>query len=201
VVGHRLAGTADGARDAAEELGWPVVVKTATAGVDHKSDVGGVHLDLRDPDQLREAYDDIAARLGPEVLVSRMLPRTTELALGLVRDRQIGPVLVVAAGGTLVELLHDRQVALPPIDEGRARRLLERLTVWPLLDGARGRAPADVDAVAAAIRALSNLAEDLGGAIAALDVNPLLVGPDGCVAVDALVVPHEPQPEPAVPSP
>lgn len=190
VVAHRRATSSVEAVAAAEEVGWPVVLKTAQPDIDHKSDVGGVRLGLGDQAAVQTAYHDLAARLGPRVLVSRMADPATELALGIARDPQFGPVLVVAAGGTLVELLRDRRVALPPVDPGRARRLVDRLAVSALLDGARGGQPADLDAVAAAIAAISTLAHDLGEHLDALDVNPLLAGPAGCVAVDALVVPR-----------
>ncbi len=190
VVAHRPAASADEALAAAHDLGWPVALKTAEPEIDHKSDVGGVRLDLDTADALRRAYDDLAVRLGPAVLVSRMAPPGTELALGLVRDPQFGPIVVVAAGGTLVELLRDRCVALPPVDTSRARRLVERLALRQLLDGARGRPQADLGAVIHTIVSLSRLAEDLGDDLAALDVNPLLAGADGCVVVDVLVVPR-----------
>jgi acetate---CoA ligase (ADP-forming) len=188
VVAHRRAASPDEALAAAAEVGWPAVLKTAEPGIDHKSDAGGVHLALGDADAVHDAYRDLAARLGPRVLVSRMAGPATELALGFARDPQFGPVLVIAAGGTLVELLRDRQVALPPVDVVRARQLVDRLGVRAVLAGVRGRAAADLDAVARAIAAVSTLAQDLGDHLDALDVNPLLAGPGGCVAVDALVL-------------
>ena len=112
-----------------------------------------------------------------------------ELALGVVADPQFGPLVMVAAGGVLVEVLGDRRFALPPVDHGQAMAMLDRLAVRPLLDGVRGAPPADLDAVARAVVDLSVLAVDLGDRLAALDVNPLVAGPDGCVAVDALVIP------------
>ena len=108
--------------------------------------------------------------------------------LGLARDPALGPLLVVAAGGLLVELLGDRAVALPPLDEAGAHRLLSRIRAARLLDGVRGAPAADRDAVAGAIVALSALALELGDALTALDVNPLICGLDGAAAVDALVI-------------
>ena len=174
---------------AANELGWPVAIKTAAPGVQHKSDVGGVALGLADADALRTAYEDIAARLGPRVVVAPMAPSGVEVALGVVRDPTFGPLVLVGAGGVLVEVLHDRALALPPIDATGARRIIDRLAVRPILDGVRGAEPADVDALANAVARLSALANDLGDLIAALDVNPMIVSPGGCVAVDALVIP------------
>ena len=168
----------------------PVALKTAAPGVQHKSDVGGVVLDVADAGSLRAAYDDIAARLGPQVVVAAMAPSGVELALGVVRDPQFGPLVLVAAGGVLVEVLHDRRLAFPPLDVPRARDLVDRLRVRPLLDGVRGAPPADVGALVHAVTRLSVLASDLGDRLDALDVNPVIVTSDGCVAVDALVIPR-----------
>jgi len=166
-----------------------VALKTAAPGVAHKSDAGGVRLGLDGPGPLAGAYADLAARLGPRVLVAAMAGPGVELALGVVADPQFGPLVMVAAGGVLVEVLADRRFALPPLDHRGARAMLDRLAARPLLDGARGGPPADLGAVADALVRLSFLAVDLGDRLAALDVNPLVAGPDGCVAVDALVVP------------
>jgi acyl-CoA synthetase (NDP forming) len=173
---------------AAGRVGWPVALKTAEAR--HKSDVGGVLLGLDDEEAVRSAYSDLAARLGPRVTVAGMAPPGVELALGTVLDPQFGPMLLVAAGGVLVEVLRDRRMAVPPLDEPRARRLVDGLQVRPILEGVRGGLPADLGSVARAIVSLSVLALDLGDQIEAIDVNPLLCGPGGCVAVDALVVPR-----------
>ncbi|MGZ8652071.1 MAG: acetate--CoA ligase family protein, partial [Actinomycetota bacterium] len=177
---------------AAEEVGWPVALKTAASGVHHKSDVGGVALGLTNADALRAAYEDVASRLGPQVVVAAMAPPGVEVALGIVRDPQFGPLVLVAAGGVLVEILRDRRMALPPLDVPRSLAMIDRLRVRPLLDGVRGAPPADVDALARAISRLSVLAVDLGEELDALDVNPVIVTTDGCEAVDALVVPRRP---------
>jgi acetate---CoA ligase (ADP-forming) len=181
--------SADEAVTAAARLGWPVALKTASPGVAHKSDVGGVRLGLAGEAALRAAWAEVAAALGPDMLVAAMAPAGVELALGVVRDPQFGPLVMVAAGGVLVELLRDRRFALAPLGRRAARAMLDRLAVRPLLDGVRGAAPADLDAVADAVARLSVLAADLGEGLDALDVNPLVAGPDGCVAVDALLLP------------
>jgi len=182
--------SAEDAVAAAEQVGWPVVLKTAAPGVQHKSEVGGVALGLADPDAVRAAYADVTGRLGPEVVVAAMAPDGVELALGVVRDPQFGPLVLVAAGGVLVEILHDRRLAIPPLDELRAHALVDGLRVRPLLDGVRGAPPTDVDALTRAITRLSVLAADLGDRLEALDVNPVIVSANGCLAVDALVVPR-----------
>jgi hypothetical protein len=114
------------------------------------------------------------------------------MALGIVRDPQFGPLVLVATGGVLVELLHDRRLAFPPLEPVRAGRMIDRLAGRRLLDGVRGAPPADVDALVRALVGLSWLAHDLGDEIEALDANPVIVGPQGCRAVDALVIPRSP---------
>jgi acyl-CoA synthetase (NDP forming) len=189
VVEARAASTVDEAVAAASAIGFPVVLKTAAPGVMHKSDLGGVRLGLADADAVLEAYDDVAGRLGPQVTVQAMAPNGVEVALGLVNDPTFGTLVLIASGGLLIEVLHDRALAFPPVDEEAARRLIDRLQMRPLLDGVRGAAPADVGSLVQAVCRLSVLATDLGDLLSALDVNPVIVSPQGCVAVDALVVP------------
>ena len=189
-VATRCVDSRDAAVAAAEELGYPIALKTDEPSVAHKSDVGGVVLDLADEVAVKATYDDIAGRLGPRVAVSRMAPGGVELSIGTTRDPAFGPIVVVAAGGVLVELLGDRVVALPPVGAVAAARMLDRLRCRPLLDGVRGRPPADVDAVVSAIVGMSQLAVELGDALQAVDVNPLIAGPHGALAVDALLIPR-----------
>jgi hypothetical protein len=123
-------------------------------------------------------------------VVAAMATAGVEVALGVVRDPQFGALVLVAAGGILVELLHDRRLGLPPLDEPSARRLIDGLRVRPLLEGIRGAPAADVEALVVATVRLSLLAADLGDVLEAVDVNPVVVAPDGCTAVDALVLPR-----------
>ncbi len=182
------AGDADHALAAAESIGYPVVLKTAEPAIAHKSDAGGVVLGIRGPAELAAAYADLAARLGPRVLVCETVPAGTELALGIARDPVLGPLIVIGAGGVLVELLADRAVALPPVDAGTARQMIAELRLARLLAGVRGAPPADLDAVVRSITGLSELAVDLGDELEGLDVNPLICGPSGAIAVDVLAI-------------
>jgi acyl-CoA synthetase (NDP forming) len=185
---RRRAATHADAILAADAIGYPVVLKTAVAGIAHKSDVGGVWLDLRDATAVGVAYDDLALRLGPEVLVQAMVGKGVEAALGAVNDPDFGPYAMVAAGGILIELIEDRAVSLAPLSRAKAGELVDRLRLRRLLAGLRGAPPADAAALADALWRLSHLAFDLRAYLAEVDVNPVLVRPEGAVAVDALVV-------------
>jgi acetate---CoA ligase (ADP-forming) len=168
------------------QIGYPVVMKTL--GAQHKSDVGGVVLGITGDEALRGAYTEMAGRLGPNVTVQPMITEGVEVSVGVVRDPAFGPLVVVAAGGTLVELLDDRAVALPPLSRDGAMRLLDGMRIRALLAGWRGGAPADVTAVADVIVAFSILATELGDAIEAVEANPVIASADGAVAVDALLI-------------
>jgi succinyl-CoA synthetase beta subunit len=174
---------------AAAELGGSVVLKTA-AGIVHKTDVDGVRLDLSDQDAVGEAYDDLAARLGPRVQVQAQLSPGVELSAGIVKDPVFGWLVVVGVGGSLVELIAERAVALAPVDPRTATTLLAGTRVGELLAGVRGRTPVGEETeavVAQTISALSAVAHELGDHLRALEVNPLLVSP-GCVAaLDAVL--------------
>jgi acetate---CoA ligase (ADP-forming) len=166
------------------------VLKTDEAGIAHKTEAGGVVLGLAGPAELAAAYQELAGRLGPRVLVCETVPAGPELALGLTRDPDLGLLVVVGAGGILVELLADRAVALPPVDAATAAQLVGSVRAGRLLAGVRGAPPADLAAVISAVTGLSALAGELGDRIEALDVNPLICGPASAVAVDALLVPR-----------
>jgi acyl-CoA synthetase (NDP forming) len=187
-VAAERAGTVKQAVTAADSIGFPVALKTAMPEIHHKSDVDGVRLNLTTHDAVADVYRELADRLGPQVTVARMAPDGVEMALGIVRDSQFGPLVLVAAGGLLVELLHDRRLGLPPLDRARATRLIDRLRARPLLDGLRGQPSVDVGSLANAVVGVSWLAHDLAEHLEALDVNPVICTPTGCVAVDALVI-------------
>jgi acyl-CoA synthetase (NDP forming) len=183
-------GTETSVLRAAGRVGYPVVLKTAAPGVDHKVDVAGVVTGLADPAALAAAYAEMRTRLGPRVVVQPMVGPGTELALGIAHDPHLGPLVLLAAGGSLVELVAERVVALPPLTSPRAEELLDRVPlVEQLMAGVRGRLPVDRSAVVRAWVGVAELACELGGLVEALDVNPLICDEKGAVAVDVLVVP------------
>jgi len=197
-VRARSVCTRAGAVAAAAEIGYPVVVKTDEPRIAHKSDVGGVRLGLGDPEAVGAAYDDLAARLGPRVLVCQTAAPGTELALGITRDPALGSLLVISAGGLLIEIFAERAVLLAPVTRAAALAALHRLRIAPVLAGARGQPAADLGVIADIIVALSGLACDLGDMLDALDINPLICGPSGAVAADVLAVPRPWNPAPHV---
>jgi len=170
----------------ADAVGYPVVLKTTAA--QHKTDVDGVALDLVDAAAVRSAYADLAHRLGPSVTVQPMVSDGVEVSVGVVRDAAFGPLVVVAAGGTLVELMADRVVACPPVSWGGAVRMLGALRIRQLLDGWRGAAAADVGVLADIIVGFSLMATELGDSLEAVEANPVVVSASGAIAVDALVI-------------
>ena len=186
VVDIRRADSADGAVAAAAAIGYPVALKTV--GAAHKSDVGGVVLDIVDADALRTAYAAMADALGSAVTVEPMVAAGVEISVGVVRDQAFGPLLIVAAGGTMVELLADRVVACPPVTHAGARSMLDRLRVRPLLDGWRGAPSVDIDALVDVIVAFSQMAIEIGEFVDAVEANPVIAAPVGVVAVDALLI-------------
>ena len=173
---------------AADDVGYPVVLKTAREGVLHKSDHGGVILGIADADQLQHMYDIMSTRLGGDVLVSAMAPAGVEMILGVNRDPQFGPVVLIGFGGVLAETINDVQFALPPFDAAHARRCVDRLKLRPLLDGVRGEPPVDIDAFCELAARFSEMAAALGDVLLEVDVNPLIVHTEGAIAVDGLVV-------------
>lgn len=189
VLPHRIVESADAAEKAAGELGYPVVLKTAMPGILHKSDVSGVKLNLGDAAAVRGAYEDMSKRLGARALLAPMAGKGFELSFGAKRDPQFGPVVMVGAGGILIEFMKDRAIALAPFDEDEAKRLIDSLALRPLLDGKRGAPPSDIEALASALAKFSVMVADLGDLVQEIDINPMLALPKGCVALDALIVP------------
>ncbi|KQU89603.1 hypothetical protein ASD12_28240 [Mesorhizobium sp. Root102] len=189
VIGNEVHEKPAGLAAAAERLGYPVALKTAANGVDHKSDVGGVLLNIRDGHELAQAYERLATSLGPRVIVQAMAPQGVELAFGCIQDPDFGPLVMVSAGGILVEHFGGQQFALAPFGLSRALDLINRLPIKRLLAGVRGAAPADKMAAAKALSHFSVMCAALGGTLREADVNPVVVSPCGALAVDGLIVP------------
>ena len=173
---------------AAMTLGYPVVLKTAQPGINHKSDSGGVFVNVQSEEDLLHHYRDIETRLGPRALLSQMVGEGVEIALGTVNDNQFGPVIMVAAGGILVELLADREMALCPVSAAQAEAMLDSLRLNRLLLGLRGQPAVYRQALIDSIVNLSRLAWVLRDSIAEIDINPIIANASEAVAVDALIV-------------
>jgi hypothetical protein len=179
--------SAGGAAEAAAQLGFPVAMKVADPDVVHKTDRGLVRIGLRTRGEIRDAYRSFALEMGhsPEVLVQPMASGA-EVALGLVRDPALGPLVMVAAGGVATDVWDDRAFLIPPVARSDAGRAIRSLRVWPLLDGFRGALRGDVPGLESMIEALGRLAVDVPE-LSELDLNPVLVGADGCVVVDVKI--------------
>jgi acetate---CoA ligase (ADP-forming) len=186
------ASTLEEALAAAREIGYPVALKTDEPGIAHKTDVGGVRLGVPGPGELAVGYADLAARLGPRVAVGQMVAPGPELIVGMARDQALGPLIVTGPGGILAELFPERSVALPPLTLTAAASSVSRLRFAQVLAGTRGSQPCDTAAIAAAIVAFSVLIGELGDWLEAFDVNPLICGPSGVLAVDALAIARNP---------
>lgn len=197
VAETRIARSVDEAVSFAGEIGYPVALKVASPQITHKSDVGGVALNLGNAEDVRRACDEIvlsAKTKRPDAriegfAVQRMFDGRNgrELILGAKRDASFGAVLLVGAGGTDAELYRDTAIDLPPLNETLARRMVESLRLWPLLQAHRGRAAVAIDRLIDAIVRFSYLVADFPE-IEEIDVNPLLVTPDAAIALDARVV-------------
>ena len=183
---ERRAKNADEAVKAANELGYPAVLK-ADGDIEHKTEAGAVKLDLRDAAALRAACAAMTAAQDG-FLVQPMITGGVELVVGVKNDPQIGPLLLVGLGGVLVEIMRDTVLALAPVGKAEARRMLERLRGYKLLEGYRGAPAIDMDATCDAIARISEFAADFAGEVEEIDVNPLLARPDGAVMHDALIV-------------
>jgi acyl-CoA synthetase (NDP forming) len=181
LVRQRIAYTVEGAVEAANALGFPAVVKTATPGI-HKTDVGGVELDLRDELQLRLAVE----RIGAPVLVEQFLTGGVELLAGVVQDPVFGPLVAFGPGGVLAELIGDTRFAIAPLTDVDAEELVRSGKAGRLVAGFRGAPPADAEALADLLHRLSRLALDCPE-VAELDLNPVLAFARACVAVDARI--------------
>jgi acyl-CoA synthetase (NDP forming) len=195
VVETRLATTPEEAVAIANELGYPVAMKIVSPQITHKSDVGGVRLNVADARGVVLAFEEIvnnARRAVPDatvegVSVQRMAKPGVEVIIGMTKDPQFGPVLMFGLGGVLVEVLKDVAFRIVPLAPRDARQMIREIKGYPLLEGYRGQPPCDVGALEQMLLKLSAFV-DAHPEIAELDLNPVFAYPDGAVAVDARVV-------------
>jgi acetate---CoA ligase (ADP-forming) len=200
VLTECLVQDADAAVRAATEIGFPVVLKIVSPDLPHKTEVGGVKVGLASVDEVRQAFAEMlrsVAVKAPQaaidgVLIAPMAKGIAELILGTTTDPVFGPVVMVGLGGIFAEIIGDVAVQTAPVTEATALEMLRSLKAFAMLDGARGRPRADTAAAARAIAALSRFAAAHARTISEIDINPLLLMPEGqgVVALDALLVPH-----------
>lgn len=184
------ATTPEQAGEAAAKLGFPVALKAASRDIVHKSDVGAVHLGLADPASVVAAAIAITRRVkaaAPDATITgfsvqEMIRGEAEIIVGVRRDPQFGPLVIVGLGGVAVEILNDVAVASAPVSRAHVLKIIASLKTAPLFKGARGKPPLDLDAIAAAVESISWLAHDLGPRLIDLEVNPLIVGAAGAGA-------------------
>ncbi len=196
----RIASTEDQAVEAASSMGYPVVLKLHSLTITHKTDVGGVQLNLKDEDAVRNAFrlirDGCTAKVGLEhfngVNIQPFIKLDGyEVILGSSIDAQFGPVLLFGMGGQLVEVFKDRALALPPLNSTLARRMMEKTKIYTALKGVRGRPPVDLAGMEQLLVCFSRLVVEQRW-IKEIDINPLLASPERLVALDARVVLHDP---------
>ncbi|MFS8778880.1 bifunctional acetate--CoA ligase family protein/GNAT family N-acetyltransferase [Synechococcus sp. W70.1] len=206
VVPTRVAASSEAAVEAAEAIGYPVVLKLYSHTLTHKSDVGGVQLNLPDAEAVRRAFaqirSNVSEKAGPEhfqgVTVQPMVPTNGyELILGSSEDPQFGPMLLFGSGGQLVEVFQDRSIGLPPLNTTLARRLMENTLIYKALKGVRGRPAVDLEALEQLLVRFSQLVAEQRE-IKEIDINPLLASSEGLLALDARVILRAEQ-EPPVP--
>ena len=193
----RLAKTPEEAVEVADEIGYPLVLKIASPDILHKTDVGGVKLNLRSPDDVRDAFDLIVYRAGRYVpgariwgcLVQQMVPGGREVLVGMSRDPQFGPLVAFGLGGIYVEALKDVAFRVAPFSRQEAEEMIREIRSYPLLEGIRGQPPADHEAMVDALLRISQLVTDFPE-IVELDINPLMVFEEGrgAMAIDMRLV-------------
>jgi acetyltransferase len=192
VAQARLAASAEDAAMCAPQVGFPLALKLVSPDITHKTDIGGVHLGLTSAPEVAQAARGMLERVRRErpeariagVLLQPMVPKAKELLLGVVRDPQFGPMVVVGFGGIYVEVLQDTAARLAPVTSAEALAMLDELRMAPVLRGVRGERPVDLSALAETISRFASLAVDLPDLVE-VELNPLMVSPEGVVAVDA----------------
>jgi acyl-CoA synthetase (NDP forming) len=193
---EELATSANDAAKIAKTIGFPVVAKVVSEQILHKSDVGGVVLNLKTAAEVKQAFNDIMAKMKKikgkpvieGILIAQMVKADLELVIGGSLDAEMGPVVLFGTGGVDIELMKDVALAGAPLDADDAKELINRTKAGVKLKGYRGKPALHEPSVVKALVGLSNLMADAKGRIASIDVNPFLINPKTGVAVDALVV-------------
>lgn len=194
-----VAATADEAAAEAKKLGYPLSVKIHSKDIQHKSDVGGVKLNIKDEAGLREAFATIMSNCKKNaphadlegVLLKPMLKGGTEMIIGVNNDKDFGPMIMVGMGGVFVELFKDIQLAPAPLTPGQAKMMIENLASYPLLNGYRGGAVCDQEALANLLVKISEMAAAGKDTVKELDINPVFITEDGAEIADALLVVYD----------
>ena len=195
VTTFRVATTAEDAVKFAEEIGYPTVLKVVSPDVMHKFDVGGVVLDVENPEEVQDAYKKILENVKKNkpdakiqgILVQEMAPSSTEVIVGSTKDPQFGPALMFGLGGIFVEVLKDVTFRIAPITEQDAREMITEVKAYPVLKGYRGQPPADINAIVKILLNTSKLVMD-HQEIKELDLNPIIVYEKGAKTVDARII-------------
>jgi acyl-CoA synthetase (NDP forming) len=195
VARSELAENEEEALKLAEKIGFPVVLKIVSPDIIHKSDVGGVMVNLKNAKEVRNAYKQILGNVKKQVadarivgvLVQEMAPASTEVIVGSIKDPQFGPALMFGLGGVFVEVLKDVTFRIAPVNEEEAHEMIEEVKAYPLLKGYRGSPPADINAIVKIILATSKLVME-HEEIKELDLNPIMVYEKGAKAVDARII-------------
>ena len=195
VVETKLAASKEEAVSLSKAMGFPVALKITSADVVHKTDVGGVKLNLDDEDEVAKAYDDIMKSVGaayPDariqgVAVQKMARPGVEVIIGMSKDAQFGPVIMFGLGGILVEILKDVSFRIVPLEKRDAREMVKEIKGYPVLEGYRGQEAVDIDNLENMILKVSEFVE-ANPQIEELDLNPVFAYSDGAVAVDARVI-------------
>ncbi|MDH7563822.1 MAG: acetate--CoA ligase family protein [Candidatus Bathyarchaeota archaeon] len=195
VVRTELAETQEKAAKLANEIGYPVVLKIVSPDVLHKSDVGGVALNLKNTNEVKTAYNSIIKNVKKHnakaritgILVQEMAPPSTEVIVGVTKDPQFGPALMFGLGGVFVEVLKDVTFRIAPVSEEEARQMISEVKAYPLLKGYRNTPPADIEAIVKILLNTSRLVMD-HPEIKELDLNPIMVYQKGAKTVDARII-------------
>ena len=176
----------------AKEMGFPLVLKTAVEDVYHKSELSGVYLNIDSEEELRSSYKKLQEKLPGNALLAKMVQSEgVEMIVGMTTDQQLGPMVTIGFGGYYAEAMNDAITLMPPFSKEMAKKALSKLKMKTLLEGYRGSKPADLDAFAEFASRFSVIAVELSNQVCEIDLNPVILGNDNCIAVDALISLHQ----------